>query len=307
MMMLMMISANVWRTLVLIVILLAATYGEEVYNNAPIQRPVLAEPERRFLIFSQPRSGTGWLVSLLASHRRVACSGELIKAGPPHFVNGSCDSDPPSWLETKHVLDRFFFGKRRKLRATKLVSAAGFKVMYQQYFRHCNQALRDYVIRHNIYVVRLVRRNKLRQAISLQVMRDDKLAKLNEASRKHPQTTKQLAVARQRLATMHPTGVAAMLANLQSQDAQTDQLFASLSDSEFVQPIKTHTMYYEDVVADPQHQLRLLQLFLGLDPKPLNSSLLKLHERETPVDELVTNPEQLRAQLAASKYRNFYF
>jgi hypothetical protein len=259
---------------------------------------------RKFLIVSQARSGTGWVASLLRSHSRVHCRGELLGQRTAHFQHGGCTVDPPSWSEAKLAVDRFFVGQLEAPREPKPLEAMGFKVLASQYLRHCGVQLRDYIRQKRIYVVRLLRRNGLRHAISHEAMKADLAEGLDDNKRKHPQNERELAEARQRLPTLR--SAASLIDQLQFDDADADRLFASHTNSSLIRHIPTLTLYYEDIVADPHYQLRLLQLFLGLDPQPLQSTLLKLHEHATPIDELVANAEQVHSELRGTKHENFY-
>jgi hypothetical protein len=283
---------------------------------------------RRFFIVAQARSGSGWLKTLLNSHSRIACADEIINLQlVPELQNVSTcgfgtDSPHNGWTNVKRLLDRFFFGDKGAqllaAAADKRVAVIGCKLLYPQFLTVCGHRVREYARRHNIAIVQLRRRNVVREAVSFGAMLQT-IAQLGswqallEHDVLHPNKTdidnnnnNNNSDNNNNSSRRLPLANAADALRFDSANSFATTIFSQndineddIDDTQrFVRPIALHQVFYEDLVADPRFNLRLLQLFLDVEPEPLHSSLIKMHPDTMPIEKLIRNADEFRSSVA---------
>lgn len=240
-----------------------------------------------FIIFTTQRSGSGWLRTMLDTHPHIYCASEILMHASD-IVN--------VWPKVRATLDSFFADSRHK------AAVIGTKIMYNQGLQQFPDEFVQYVREHNIRLVHLIRRNFLRRTISAVANRHDGEANDEGAHHAHPQNEAQV----QALLSFKPNVTVAA-----RQCRRIDSLIADmklvLSEQKKSLPnnnVQLLQLFYEDVVADPHYQLRLLQLYLGVHPTTLSSHLKQIHGSQ-PLEELVSNPQQVRDALLNSPYAHF--
>jgi LPS sulfotransferase NodH len=275
-------------------------------------RPAILNSIRvRFMTICPPRSGSTWLHSLLNRHASIVAHGEPFNAMPQ--VNPTLANDS-SWHARRKLLDELMFeSETRTWHAgrRKNVTAFGFKCVYgQALMPTVVHPLLDYCREHAIHVIRLRRRNPLRQLISLQVIRAQKRTQ-NYVTLFHPKRPNELVEAQSVVPTLNTSTLLYDLEQQLHQNALVDSLFgvehrsrSRSPSSTFRPPINAITIYYEDLVADTEAQLELIQKFLGVAPMHLDSNLVKIHAQNTTLEQLITNPQQVREILRETRFEN---
>jgi LPS sulfotransferase NodH len=275
---------------------------------------------RRFFVVAHARSGSGWLDKLLKSHSRIVCAGELINPlASPALRQASCHDSTTrvNWINAKRALDAFFFGadgaQLVASNRTTPIEAIGCKLLLTQFLSKCGQRVREYAQQHNIRIIHLIRRNVVREAVSWSSM--DALAKSRGGWQQmhksphvlHPETREQLQITRNQ-SRFHANYMLPQF--IESSHSLATTLFAQTlrinrNRSTSTRPIDVHRIYYEDLAADPQHNLLLLQLFLGVEPETLHSSLLKIHRDDTPIESMLSNAQQFIDYLRGTPYAHW--
>lgn len=131
-----------------------------------------------FVVFTTPRSGSGWLIDTLSSHPEVVAYAELFhlerRTAPGYGASDMPYFDVyldsvPRWARRARVFHRVAF-LRRVWAGRPGVRAVGFKLMYDQAQRH--RGLLTLLSLRRARAVHLTRANLLEALISWQVARE---------------------------------------------------------------------------------------------------------------------------------------
>jgi len=135
-----------------------------------------------FLLLTTQRTGSTWLQTLLDSHPRIAVHGEMFLLHASRHPPFGADGVERFEYYTERAGDghrsarpyRTFAYLDTLFAAHSEASAVGFKMMYDQVFRH--PEVLAYLVRRDVKVVHLVRRNLLDIVISREAMKARGLA-----------------------------------------------------------------------------------------------------------------------------------
>lgn len=226
--------------------------------------PRLQDPEVRFVVFGQSRSGSTLLTDLLNSHPRVRCDPEIYHDPVlfPRLFRRACErrAGAPVYGFKMHVHQLAY-----KLRVQ---DEAGF-------VRDLHEAGYRFLF--------LRRANSLRQVLSDQRRRAGGRTHYREGERPERRALR--------------VDVAEVMAHLELRERfwrRAEELLA---------PYPYHTVLYERDLADGRrHQATMDAVFgfLGLEPVPVTTQMVRIHTR--PIAELVENYEELRAAVSATPY-----
>lgn len=245
-----------------------------------------------FIVFTNSRSGSAWLIDTLASHPAIAAHGELFhpnERGVPTYGT----ADVP-YFQT--YLESSTRGRRRPAQVyhlsrylSKLYSggghglgAVGFKLQYVQASAH--PGMWQYFALRRVRVVHLSRANMLDALLSYQS------AKVRRQF--HPRRGEAIPDVTMRV--------------------EADDLYARLEEREQrlsrsrgrVERFRLPNLevVYEDLVRRRAETLSRVLGFLGIepDPRPLDSAFVRINTR--PRAELVENLDELRTQLAGTRF-----
>jgi LPS sulfotransferase NodH len=141
----------------------------------------------KFLIITQPRSGSAWFMSCLNSHPQIYCPRETtlfskhnlspIKSFKPNFLQ----VDSPNSPYYRYRSASFKRQLAHRFNKSKLISqflddiyterchgeVVGFKVNYSQIRK--NKIIYEWIKRNNIKIIQLVRKNLLKRLVSHKV------------------------------------------------------------------------------------------------------------------------------------------
>lgn len=226
--------------------------------------PRLREPEGRFLIFGQSRSGSTLLVDLLNSHPRVRCEGEIYyhRTPAPRLYRRArarhAGADVYGFKMHVHQLD-YKLRTPDPARFVRELHEDGYRFLY------------------------LRRANSLRQVLSDQRRSQGGRTHYRGGSRPERRALR--------------VDVAEVMAHLELRERYWREAEALLA------PYPHHTVVYERDLADGRrHQATMdgVFAFLGLEPVRVETELVRINTR--PIAELVENYEELRAAVAASPH-----
>ncbi len=217
---------------------------------------------QRFLIYSQPRTGSTWLVDLLNNHPEIQCDGELFSS---------------DWKHSRRVwsrrLLRSFPIPYLQLRATLCKAPAyGFKVLHYQ---ACQQkGLLTRLNRRGWQIIHLSRVHLWSQAVSDQLAIQTKRYHRTHDDPVHPDQVR-----------IDPAAILAKIDVLKRQ---------SLAETRALEGIPHLRIEYEkDLVDDSGRDLTLsrIHVMLGVSIKPGSSVLLPTYDR--PMGQVVENYEEI--------------
>ena len=217
---------------------------------------------RHFLIYSQPRTGSTWLVDLLNKHPEIECDGELFNS---------------DWKHPRRVWSRWLLQSRPipylQLRAALCKAPAyGFKVLHYQ--THQPKKLLTRLHRRGWQIIHLRRARLWNQAIS------DQLAiqtKRYHRRQNDPVHTDQVHI--------EP---AALLAKI---DALKRRSLAEIQALEGIPHLRIE--YERDLVDDSVRDLTLsrIHVMLGVSAMPGSSVVLPTYDR--PTHQVVANYKEI--------------
>jgi len=222
----------------------------------------------KFIVLSRSRTGSNMLMSLLNSHPEVIADHEILAR-----LSGR---DPRDIVAQAYAKQPFY------------VKAKGFKVFYYHPLDGDSAALLDDLAGDGaISVIHLKRRNILRTLISRKI-----------ASTKGVWA----ATSAERLNVLGPKAVSFTVDELEdgfrrTRDWETD------GDRRFAaHPLLT--VYYEDLVRDPDGSLAAVLDFLGLPHSALATDMRKQNPER--LSDLLTNYAELKAAFAGSEWADFF-
>jgi LPS sulfotransferase NodH len=224
----------------------------------------LCSSDRRFAILTTGRAGSELLVSLLASHPRIACDGEILalrRMAPLQLVEA-----------------------RSALAAARGARAYGFKLLRSHLVLQGARVPASGVSalrRRGFRIVGLERRDLLQQAISFLTAADAGYHHRRGDGAVHAP------------AVVDPAAVIATMYLLEEAVAFGREV---LADGELA-------LVYEDDLADPGPQQRTVDRIcemLGLRRHPVRSELVRLSPRRT--EQLVQNHEELARALDGTRF-----
>ena len=220
----------------------------------------------RFLILFPGRTGSSWLVDGLGRHPRIRAEGEILVGRSPD--------------EQRSTLRRLYAGRRTR-------SAVGFKTKLKDVADL--DLLRSCIVENELTVILMRRRDLLRLAIS----------RIN-ARRLHAETGRWNVRARERPVSGGDVAVEELvdaLARCRDDVLRLDGFVASSG----VVPCEIE---YADILEDPDGVFAMVQEWLGVERRPLASSVAKNTNQD--LAGAVGNIESLRRQLASSEWSSVF-
>lgn len=244
-----------------------------------------------FVVYTSPRTGSAWLISLLDSHPQVVAYPELFLAGAsgplpyaasdmPYFSEFLQQRPAPLWpLRPLHLA----LYLARLYRPRPGVSAVGFKLMYRQ--AAANPGLVPLLALRRVRVLHLTRANLLAALVSYRVARSRQAF--------HPRLGEVLPPLKVRLDPHQ------LVAELASREAAVEAARRRLRRLR----LRYLEVGYERLSEQPRLQLARILSFLGADPaqaEHLRSPFLRIHSGSPA--ELIENVAEVRRALAATRF-----
>lgn len=240
-------------------------------------------PVHYFVVFSMQRSGSGWFETLLNSHPNVSSHGEVFSVD---IRRGSVSAIKKT-LDTIYNLDWISSASKNYCTA-----AVGLKWMLNQGVMEYKTEIAAYLKERSVSVIFLFRRNIVRRYVSILANSFDRDAKqLNGTHQAHVHSEEEAKV----LAAYKP------VVNLTSLLPYLQRVEDIINDAQICFKQMRHmTIYYEDLVANPQKELKRAQKFLGVELTKLESKHVKIHTQ--PLNDQIDNWGDLSEFLKGTKY-----
>lgn len=235
---------------------------------------------QRFVLLGGPRTGSNYVLTLLASHPNIRMLGELFhnrslvfdfKNHPLHAGIVHCRNTNPLNFIKQLVFPPL----------PESIEASGFKLFYE-HIEEVMKALPFYLRQEPQFrVIHLKRRNALRSYYSLQRALCDRNWRSTDTN---PPAPPRIIL-----------DVAGCMYYLRRLDAFHDQYDAIFRDIQL-------EVWYEDLLEDRENIMRKIQEFLGVTVTSLHSNLKK--QNVAPLPECIANYSELCTRLRGTKWEH---
>jgi LPS sulfotransferase NodH len=233
------------------------------------------------------RTGSTMLISQLNNHSQALAFGEIFRSQD----SIGWDVTPFRSYQNRQVLALFtsdsigFLEKHVFRRWPKNHKAVGFKLFYYHARTSSQRSVWNYLVnRPEIRILHIKRRNVLGQYVSLQLAHMTNIWSTNRPVRQDPQSIKlDLSDCRNHFIWVR------------SLEEECDALFENR---------KVKNVYYEDLVSDPERELRDVQKFLGLRHETLVAQTVQ--QQTKPLSQVIVNYEELRVAFTGTQWENFF-
>ncbi|CAK9867879.1 unnamed protein product [Sphagnum jensenii] len=245
----------------------------------------MCTPVHGFVILSMQRSGSGWFETLLNNHPNISSHGEIFKVKPRH-QNLTTITET---LDAIYNLDWYSSASKNEC-----TSAVGFKWMLNQGAMEYNREVAAYFEKKGVSVILLLRRNLLKRIISILANAYDSVAKpLNGTHKSHVHSHDEA----KKLAEYKPIiNITHLPENFQRMQEITNDA------CHFFNSTHLFVVYYEDLVTNSQ-SLEEVQIFLGVEPRKLESLQVKIHTK--PLSQQIQNWDEVLVRLKGTKFESF--
>ena len=273
-----------------------------VAASTNMNEPDPSDP-KKFLVFAEQRTGSRFLTDLLDDHPSVRCGNEELNHP------GSAVNVKRTTLEDyMDVLDDTWgrlsesdgnHNHKQTYRPDAVggpASAVGFKAMYNQGPTYYGDALLSRLDANDVFLIHLVRRNKLKQYISTEANQLDKKQADHNA---HPHSEEEAAKLRQITVSGRPSKVLHFMRQKAEEDARVSELIESnVAGDHFA------SVSYEDLSANTHQVTASLFDLLGVDAETkVETDMTKIH-KELPTRNYFKEEEReaLREALEQSEF-----
>ena len=222
----------------------------------------------KFIVLSRSRTGSNMLLSLLNSHPEIIAEHEILAR-----LNGR---------DARKVVARAY------AKQPYYVKAKGFKIFYYHPLDGDSTAVwQDIVGAESIRVIHLKRRNILRTLISRKIAGMKNVWAATSDAR--------LDVGRHKATSFTADELEEGFRRTRDWEVDGDRRFSR-------HPLMS--LYYEDLVRDPDSSLAEVLDFLGLQHFPLETNMRKQNPER--LSDLVTNYAELKAAFAGTRWEAFF-
>lgn len=246
----------------------------------------------KFIVLTTQRTGSSWLIDLLSNHPEISAYGEIFINRIPNRENPWVKGlmPPISFYEFKQnncerhflvinylrYLDKMVFGNK----------ANGFKMMYNQLGRNTETILP--LIFNNFRIIHLIRKNILDIIISRK--------HLHTKGMKHFVNDEQKN--KIRTVSLNPDTIIQEIGNIE----RKVDFFRKLL---FILPLRTLTVFYEDLVKEKETTLNKIFKFLNVNGNIIISKTRFRKIHTIAKSDLIENFDAIQKILSATKYKEF--
>ncbi|KAG6663179.1 hypothetical protein I3843_02G005300 [Carya illinoinensis] len=242
-------------------------------------------PVQFFAILSMQRSGSGWFETLLNSHVNVSSNGEIFSVKDRRKNISSIVQT----LDKVYNLDWFTSASKNQCSA-----AVGFKWMLNQGLMEHRKEIAEYFNHKGISAIFLLRRNLLRQMVSMLANSYDRYAKLlNGTHKSHVHTHEEAHILSKYKPFLNSTS---LIAELKDMEVTRAKVLESFNHTRHI------ILYYEDLIMN-RIKLEDVQEFLKLPHMKLTSRQIKIHKG--PLSDHINNWEEINKTLTGTAYESF--
>ena len=244
----------------------------------------------KYIVLSSPRSGTNYLIHLLASHPNIRSYGELFQ---PDFLLGN----PKSTLLEHPLVLNVFKRYRSKFpvfllnnaifrKHDRSMKSVGFKIFYDH--AKSGQLLHvwDYLARTNdLKIIHMIRKNSLKALVSFTIAKQT----CEFITFAKPQRDNTLRI------HLDFDECIRYFRQIHAWQKQYTDFFGSHA---------IHTVVYEDILKDELKETTAIQKFLEVPVNTLSSPVVKQNHR--PLRDIISNYTTLQRRFARTEYAVFF-
>jgi LPS sulfotransferase NodH len=242
---------------------------------------------RRFVVVGIARTGSTLLVNLLNAHSRVLAFGELFRS--PDAIGW--DTAPFNTSRSAKVLALYrtdpaaFIDECIFRRWPRRYGAVGFKLFYYHARQLPHSRVWDYLAANpDIRILHIKRRNILKQYYSLELAHKTNVWVSSKASTdEQPPLRLEVDACRRHFDWVR---------NLEDECTT------------FFGARQTRDIYYEDLSADTESEMKGVQDFLGLEHERL--SVKTVRQRRKPLSQAILNYAELKCAFEATPWAEFF-
>ncbi|MDY6783075.1 MAG: sulfotransferase [Cyanobacteriota bacterium] len=248
----------------------------------------LSDPPEKFVILTVPRTGSSYLCNALNGHPEILCHGELF-----HPKKIFSNTKKNSHVNLGSIQFRNFLPKRFMKRVWEQnfeYSAVGLKL----FPKHSEKALNLILEDPEIKKVLLLRRNRIKSYVSLQIALKTKEWSLKGFTSKKTTETNRL------------TSIKVKPRKLQQYVEKTDRFYENMRQKLTASNQKYLEIAYEDMLGTDSEAIKAELLeFIGVsvNPEYLKSSLKK--QNPQPLSQLVKNYSELESALQGTELEHY--
>jgi LPS sulfotransferase NodH len=241
---------------------------------------------RRFVVVGIARTGSTLLVNLLNAHSRVLAFGELFRS--PDAIGW--DTAPFNTSRSAKVLALYradpaaFINECVFHRWPRRYGAVGFKLFYYHARQLPHSRVWDYLAANpDIRILHIKRKNILKQYYSLELAHKTNVWVSKAPTDEQPPLRLEVDACRRHFAWVR---------NLEDECAA------------FFRAHQTRDIYYEDLSADIESEMKGVQDFLGLKHEQL--SVKTVRQRRKPLSQAIINYAELKHAFEATPWAEFF-
>lgn len=245
----------------------------------------------KFIVLTHPRTGSNYLMDLLSSHSSVVTYGEIFSPG---FLLGTLrpkivERWPFIFHAYTYIREWFPLLLMRQIvfrHYPTRVSAVGFKIFYEHAHTSKTKSVWPFLRRmSDLKIIHLKRKNILKSYISYLIAnRTGEFIRFNTSI---PPRSVRVKVNIDRCR--------ARFSKVEHDRAKFEKYFSGHD---------ILTVWYEELCARPQQQLRKIESFLGVSAAPLYSKVVKQNSRH--LSEIISNYKELRTAFAGTRWAAFF-
>jgi len=265
------------------------TVTPTAFDDALADRPKglqgLNRNYQKFIVFTNPRSGSSLMVGTLRKHPQIVGFGELFHGPSPGFgVEGyeNC-RDKFTILRNKYpveLLERYVFSSYRDD-----IRAVGFKLFPHHIDNDRFECLWQWLEgKREIKIIYLTRQNLLARYTSYLIARKDERFSIASESQRTRITI-----------TINPEEC---LVEFRKNMYFNEKIRKCLKHHEVIE------LTYEELAGDPHSRIKEVQQFLGVDVCDLDISLVKQEIR--PLSDVIDNYDALRRYFAGTEWKYLF-
>lgn len=225
----------------------------------------------KFIIFSQQRSGSKFLTSLMNNHPSISCGNEELL----HLNITGIDIDMYMKMVTgtyTQLLEGTSLHSPTSTAHLESVTHLGFKIMYDQGLLQFEKQLLAKLDELGIKVIHLVRRNKILQYVSYAANKKDRLE--NAAGHvPHPTTEAEIKALAEIRVPGDPKQVFKYMEKKGGEVTEASNILAKYLEQPMLSVIN-----YEDLSANTDEETARLFEFLGVPVQKVGTDLAKIHK-----------------------------
>jgi LPS sulfotransferase NodH len=248
----------------------------------------------RFIVFSQPRTGSTLLISSLKHNQQVIAFGEVFNPNPKAFFRDNASTRslaqllfkvfPYFLLHLRNLFPTLFLDILVFRKYSKTTKAVGFKLFAEHLKGKRQNQILQYLYKKSFKIILLERENLLEQVVSLKIAKKTGAYHASNKDHKNDLTLR-----------LEPAECEGLINQLQDEKSKFQEEFRTL---------ECLNITYENLISDYGQQTINIQEFLGVGHQRLPISTHRQEKRQLP--EIIENFEELKRYFSGTNFEKFF-